>query len=113
MCAEASYENPGQQSAMGLIDLGGEIQGSENTPPWMDQKRSSFPSLTGTDNTNWDTVAICMSMVEDAIRKPTDSFNTPVDFWGCTNYPKYYADRFHTYRNCPNKWDLDVAERSN
>ena len=26
------------------------------------------PSLTGTDNTRWETVAVCMSMSEEAIR---------------------------------------------
>ena len=35
-----------------------EIRGSENTSPWMDRKRSSFPSLTDTDNTNWETAAV-------------------------------------------------------
>ena len=54
-----------------------------------------------------------MSMDEEAIRKATGRFNNPVECWGCTNYPKYHKDRFHTYRNCPNKRDPDVAERSN
>ena len=31
--AEAAYENPGEQAPMGFMALGGEIQGSENTPP--------------------------------------------------------------------------------
>ena len=63
---------------MGFIASGGEIQGSENTPPWMDRKHSSLPSLTGTENTIWETTAIFISMAEEAIRKATDRFNTPV-----------------------------------
>ena len=31
--AEAAYENPGEQAPMGIMALGGEIQGSENEPP--------------------------------------------------------------------------------
>ena len=30
---------------------------------------------------------------------------------GFTNSPRYHAERFHTYRNCPNKREPDVAER--
>ena len=54
-----------------------------------------------------------MSMVEEAIINATFRFNAPVEFWGCTNSPRYHADRFHTYMNCPNKRDPDVAEREN
>ena len=53
-----------------------------------------------------------ISVAEEAIRKATGMLNTPVECWGCTNPPKYHADMFHTYRNCPNKRDPDVAERS-
>ena len=48
--AEVDYDNPGEQSPMGFVALGIEIQGSENTSPWMDRKRFSFPFLTGTNN---------------------------------------------------------------
>ena len=37
---EAAYENSGEQAPMGFMASGGEIQGSENTSPWMDQKSS-------------------------------------------------------------------------
>ena len=90
---------------MGFMESGEEIQGSVHTPPWMDQTHSSFPSLTGTKNTNWDIAAVYMSMAEEAVGKATGGFNTPVEFWVCANPPKYQADRFHTYRNCPNKRD--------
>ena len=36
---------------MVFMASGGEIQGSENTSPWIDRKRSSLTSLTGTKNT--------------------------------------------------------------
>ena len=75
----------------------------------MDRKHSFFPSLTGTDNNRWETAAVCMSMVEEAIINATFRFNAPVEFWGCTNSPRYHADRFHTYRNCPNKRDPDIS----
>ena len=111
--AEAAYENPGEQAPMGFMASGGEIQGSDNTPPWMGRKCSSFLSLTDTENTNWETAAVHMSVAEDAIRKATGRFNTPVDCYGCINSSKYHADRFHTYRNCLNKRYPDVVEWSN
>ena len=97
---------------MGFMSPSGEIQGSENTYPLMDRKRSYFFSLTSTKNTNWDTVDVHMSVAEYTIRKETGRFNTPVYFWGCTNPPKYHEDSFHTYRNCPKKRDTDVAEQA-
>ena len=50
--AEAAYENPGEQSPIVFVALGGEIKVSLKKYHCMDQKGSSFPSLTGTDNTN-------------------------------------------------------------
>ena len=38
--AEAACGNPQEQAPMGFMASGGEIQGSENTSPWMDQKSS-------------------------------------------------------------------------
>ena len=52
-----------------------------------------------------------MSVSKEAIRKIIGRFNTPMEFWGCTNSPRYHADRFYTYSNCPNKTNPDVAER--
>ena len=51
-------------------------------------------------------------MAEEAIRNSTVRFNDPVECWGCTNPPRHHADMFHTYRNCPNNRDPDVAERA-
>ena len=53
-----------------------------------------------------------MSVPEEAIRKETGRVNALLEFWGCTNSPIYHADRLHTYRNCPNKMDPDVADRT-
>ena len=47
---EAAYVNTGEQALIGLMGLGGEIQGSENISPWMDHKVSSLLSSTGTAN---------------------------------------------------------------
>ena len=56
----------------------------ENTSFWMEQKRSSFPFLTGTKNNNWETADVCMSIYEEETIKATGRFNTPVDYWRCT-----------------------------
>ena len=54
-----------------------------------------------------------MSMDRDYTINATGGFNSTVECWGCTNYPRYYAERFHTYINCPNKRDPDVAKQEN
>ena len=51
-----------------------------------------------------------MSVYEEAIRNATGRSNAPLDLWMCTNPSIYHADRFHTYRNCPNKMDPYVAD---
>ena len=78
----------------------------------MNGKHLSFPSLTGTNNTNWETAAVHTSVAEEDILNATGRFSTPVEVLGCTNSPRYHAVRFHIYRNCPKKRDLDVSERS-
>ena len=52
-----------------------------------------------------------MSVAEEAIRKATGRVNAPLECWECTNSPIYHVDRFHSYRNCPNNMDPDVADR--
>ena len=108
---EVDYENPGEHSPMGFMELGKEIHGSESASPQMDWKNSSFLYLTRTKNTRWETADVCMSMSEEAMRKATGRFTAPVDCWGCTNPPRYHMYRFHTKRNFHNKRDLDVAEQ--
>ena len=87
------------------------IQSSENESHWMYQQRSLFNALTGTEKNRWETAAVCISADEEVIRKATCRFNAPLKCWGCTNSRRYYAGRFHTYRNCPNKRYPDVVER--
>ena len=53
-----------------------------------------------------------MSVAEESIRKATGRFNKPVECWGCTNCPRYHVEKFHTYINCPNMSDPDVAEKA-
>ena len=53
-----------------------------------------------------------MSLFKETIRKSKGRVNTPLKFGGCNNFPRYHADRFHAYRNCPNKMYPDVAERA-
>ena len=53
-----------------------------------------------------------MNVVEESIRKAAGRVDSPLECWGCTNYPIYHADRLHAYRNCLNKMDPTVAERA-
>ena len=61
---------------------------------------------------NWETAAVHTSVTEESIRKETGRVNAPLECWGSTNSPIYYADRLQTYRNCLNKMNQDVAERA-
>ena len=54
-----------------------------------------------------------MSVSEEATRKETCRLTTHLEGWGCTNFPRYHANMFHTYRNFPNKRDPGVAEWAN
>ena len=83
-----------------------------NVSHWWDQKHPSFPSQTCSENTNWDTATVCMSVAKEDIRNATGMVNAPLEFWVCTKSPIYHVDRLHTYRNFPNKMDLDVADRT-
>ena len=59
--SEEYYKNPGKQAPIGLMASRG-VFNDGNTSDWEDKKQFSFPSLTYSDNTNWDTIAACMSV---------------------------------------------------
>ena len=60
--AESVFEDPNQQAQMEFMASGGEFHYG-NTSHWADQKRHTFPRSTYSDNNNWGTTAICMSVV--------------------------------------------------
>ena len=97
---------------MGFMASRGNFYEARNDSHWLYQKHPSFTIPTFSENTNWDTAAMCMSVAEEAIIKSTGSINAPLEFWLCTNPPRYYVDRFHTYKNYTNKTDPDVSERT-
>ena len=49
-----------------------------NDSHWWDQKHPSFPSQSSSENNNWDTTAVHMSVLEEAIRKATGRVNYPL-----------------------------------
>ena len=69
----------------------------------MDRKRSYLPSLTGNDNIRWETAAVNMSVDKEDMIKATGTFNTPIECWGCTNYPIYHADIFIPTKTAPTR----------
>ena len=93
---------------MVLIASGGGFHDGNYSNCW-DHKYTSFTNQNCSENTNWETSALCMSVAEEAIRKAICTVNTPMEFWGCTKPPRYHTDRFHTYRNFPNKMGPYVA----
>ena len=57
----AAYEDPGGQTPMGFVALGGEFR-DQNASHYADQKQPLYPRLNYSDNINWDTAAICRSI---------------------------------------------------
>ena len=109
--AEGADEDPGKQMPMVIMASGG-VFNYGNSSNWWNQRHHSFPNQTCSENTNWETAVVCMSVAEEAIKKATGRVNALLNCWGCTTSPIYHADRFHTYRNSPNKMDPDVSERA-
>ena len=72
--AEAAYEYPGEQAPMGFIASGGGFHYG-NSSHQCYQKHLSYPGQTCSDNTNWDTAAVHMSVSEESIRKATCRVN--------------------------------------
>ena len=75
--AKAAYEDPGEQAPMGFMVTGGGFYGG-NFSHWWYQKHSSFPSQNFSDNNNWETATVKISVAEEAIIKATCRFNTPL-----------------------------------
>ena len=88
--SESDYEDPEEHAPMGFMAAGGGFHDGN----------------ASADKTNRETA-------EEAIRKATGKVNTPLECWGCNNSPIYHADRFHIYRNFPNKMDPDEEECEN
>ena len=108
---EVAYEDTGEQATMGFMAEGGWFHDG-NVSQWWDQKHPLFTSQTFSDNTNWETADMHMSVEEEAIRKVTGRVNAPLEWWGCTNSSSYHVDRLHTYSNCPNNMYPDMEERA-
>ena len=106
---EGAPEYPGEHAPMVFMALGRKFH-HDNVFYWWDQKHPSFSNQTCSDNTNWETVDVCMIVAEEAIREAAGRFNDPLEFWWCTNSPRYHEEKLHTYINCPNKMDPDVVD---
>ena len=70
---EASYEEPRKKAPMGFMATGG------NDSHWEYQKHTSSSKSSYSDNTNWDTAAVCMSVDKEAKRKAKGRVNDPLE----------------------------------
>ena len=75
----------------------------DDTPPTLELP----PDLSVIQLYNF--AAIHLSVAEDAIRRATGSPAPPKECWGCTD-TKFHAQRFHLFRECPNRSDPDVRQ---
>ena len=54
------------------------------------------------------TFATCfLSPAESALRNASGT-ERPIECWGCTGHATHHATRFHSFRDCPNKYDPEV-----
>ena len=61
--SEVSYEDSGEQAPMGFTASGrGFCDG--NSSHWWNKDHPLFPNQTFSENTNWETAAVCMSSVQ-------------------------------------------------
>ena len=52
-------------------------------------------------------VTCLLSPAESALRNAS-GVDKPIECWGCTGHAMYHATRYHSFRDCPNKYDPDV-----
>ena len=95
---------------MGFMASGGYSCEYRNASHWLDHNYPSFTIPNFSENNNWETADVFMSVDKNVIRNATGRVDAPLECCGCTNSPRYHVERFHTYRNCPNKMELDVTE---
>ena len=95
---------------MVFMSSGGKSHEAINASHWLDQKQPLFTRPNYSENTNWENVAVKMSVAKEAAIKATGRFNAPLEFWGCTKSPRYHVEIFHTYSNPPKNMYPDVAE---
>jgi hypothetical protein len=48
-----------------------------------------------------------LSPAESALRNAS-GVTAPIECWGCTGHATYHANRFHSFRDCPNKYEPEV-----
>jgi hypothetical protein len=56
--------------------------------------------------------SIYLSFAEEAMQRATGSSLPPLEFWGCTDHPKYHGSRFHRWKDCPYRGDQSVANNA-
>ena len=102
--ADAAYEDPEQHATMRLMSSGEEFH-DENASHLAYQKQTSFTRSTYSENTNWETASMCMSLEKESIRKATGRVNTPMECWG-RNKPPHIS-----FRKVPHVQELNQQDR--
>lgn len=50
-----------------------------------------------------------MSPAESTLRTASGT-QQPIECWGCTGHGRYHNNRYHSFRDCPNKFDPEVRQ---
>ena len=79
--------------------------GQVDEDPLMEQFNLMQNWMQGEDP---QTFATCfLSPAESALRNASGT-DRPIECWGCTGHATHHATRFHSFRDCPNKYDPEV-----
>ena len=75
-----------------------------------DPLTEQFTLLQGWMNRDPTFMTSCfMSPAETALRSASGT-QRPIECWGCSGHPTFHETRYHSFRDCPNKWDPDVRK---
>ena len=53
------------------------------------------------------TMKCFLSPAESALRNASGT-ERPIECWGCTGHATFHSNRYHSFRDCPNKYDPEV-----
>ena len=56
--------------------------------------------------------ATYLSACEDSMQRATGESRPMLECWGCKGSTRFHANRFHIYRDCPNKDDPEVQQNA-
>ena len=80
-------------------------------PPKIELLMEQYNLLQHCTNGEGTRVQCFLSPAESALRNAS-GVASPIECWGCTGHETHHANRFHSFRDCPNKYDPNVKSQA-